>query len=223
MQRKIVSLVSVFLVVVLCQSCATQENSLKAEAPHPGTLNSEVKPSAGVSSEVPIAAVPGVKVGDNLAAKFSKIKVKDSKLKAKTLSSVASNKNTLLVMVKPGCIFCESLLAVMDTVKPNIKPQVVFVLDAEHATEQDFKQKQAAHSKVKGIWIYDYENKFHEDLGMTSYPRLLYVNSKQVVVQSQVGLVLPTDPKAQEQLKKEQFPVVLQKLSQSTIAWMESL
>jgi hypothetical protein len=125
--------------------------------------------------------------------------------------------------MKPGCIFCESLLAVMDTLNPTIKPQVLMVLDAAHASEKEFKGKYNAHSKIKATWLYDYENKFHDELSMSSFPRLLYLDSKQVVIKNQVGLVLPPDPKEQEALKGEQFPIVLQKLSQTTVAWMQGL
>jgi hypothetical protein len=125
--------------------------------------------------------------------------------------------------VKPGCIFCESLVAVLDTLQPTVKPQMIFVLDASHATADEFKQKYNSHSKIKATWVYDYDNKFHDELGMDSFPRLVYLDSKQTVVQNQVGLVLPLDPKEQEALKKEQFPVVLQKLSETTVAWMQGL
>ncbi len=219
MKKKLISLVSVITVMVLCQACALQKNDLRAEAPDPNKI--EAKPSAGVSTEVPGTAE--IKIGDNLAKQISTIKVKDTRLKTKNLSSLVNNKNTLLVLVKPGCVFCESLLAVLDTLKPTIKPQLVFVLDGAHATQDEFKQKYNSHSKIKAIWVYDYENQFHNELGMVSFPRFLYIDSKQTVVQSQIGLVLPKDPKEQEDLKKEPFPVALQKLSQTTVAWMQSL
>ncbi len=218
--KKFISLVSVFTVVVLCQACASQKNDLRAETPKANEVKAEA-PAAGVTTEVP--GTTEIKVGDNLAPQISRIKVKDTKMKVKQLSSLVANKNTLLILVKPGCIFCESLMAVIDSLKPTIKPQMIFILDAAHATAEEFKQKYISHSKIKATWVYDYENKFHEELGMNSFPRLLYIDSKQVVVQSQIGLVLPKDPKEQEELKKEQFPVVLQKLSQTTVAWMQSL
>jgi hypothetical protein len=55
MKKKFISLVSVITVMVLCQACASQKNELRAE----------VKPTAGVTTEVPGAAE--VKVGDSLA------------------------------------------------------------------------------------------------------------------------------------------------------------
>ncbi len=219
MKKKFISLVSVITVVVLCQACALQKNDLRAEGLNPNNIKTEAKPNTGVTTEVPGAAE--IKVGDNLAPQISNIKV--NRLKTKKLSSLVNNRNTLLVLVKPGCVFCESLLAVVDTLKPTIKPQLIFVLDAAHATESEFKQKYNSHYKIKALWVYDYENKFHDELGMGSFPRFLYIDSKQVVVQSQIGLVLPKDPKEQEDLKKESFPVALQKLSQTTVAWMQSL
>ncbi len=234
MKKKFVNLVSVITVVVLSQACASQKNDLRAEAPsgistevpnipspHPDNIKMEAKPNSGVTTEVPGAAE--IKVGDNLTKQISKIKVKDTKLKTRELSSLVSNKSTLLILVKPGCIFCESLLAVLATLQPTVKPQMIFVLDGAHATAEEFKQKYNSHSKIKALWVYDYDSKFHDELGMNSFPRLLYLDSKQTVIENQVGLVLPKDPKEQEALKKEQFPIVLQKLSETTVAWMQGL
>lgn len=220
--KKLLSLISIVTVVILSQACASQKNDLRAEAPHPSTIKAEAKPNSGVSTELPGEEVE-LKAGDNIAKQISKIKVKDLKSKTKDLSTLVANKNTLLILVKPGCIFCESLLAVMDTLNPIIKPQVLMVLDAAHATEKEFKDKYNGHSKIKATWLYDYDNKFHDELSMSSFPRLLYLDSKQTVIKNQIGLVLPVDPQEQEALKKDQFPIVLQKLSQTTVAWMQSL
>lgn len=221
MKKKFLSLISIVTVVILSQACASQKQDLRAEAPHPSTIKAEAKPTSGVTTEVP--GEYEITVGDNLTKQIAGIKVKDIKMKTKDLSTLVSNKNTLLILVKPGCVFCESLLAVMDTLNPTIKPQVFFILDEAHATEKEFKEKYNSHSKIRATWIYDYENKFHDKLAMSSFPRLLYIDSKQTVIHNQVGLVLPEDPEQKEALKKEAFPIVLQKLSQTTVAWMQSL
>lgn len=203
-------LVYIVLVFVLSQACSRSE--LKAQKLQP-------VPEQGVSTEVPTLEKKEIKVGDNLTKIISKIKVKDSKLHEKSLSSMLSNREAILILVKPGCIFCESLLAVMNSQKTEIKAQLFFVLDAAHAKKEEFKEKLGNNKNINAEWIYDIDNKFHDELGMDSFPRILYLDKKQTVVEHQVGLRLPEN---KDELKDKEFPVVLQKLSLTTVAWLQS-
>ncbi|MFN9956007.1 MAG: hypothetical protein ACK55I_23170, partial [bacterium] len=68
--------------------------------------------------------------------------------------------------------------------------------------------------------VYDKDSKLNTELGLVSFPRLVYINKNLEVVRNQVGLVVPAN---KEKLENEPFPVILQKLSEETVAWMQSL
>jgi thioredoxin-related protein len=161
-----------------------------------------------------------MKEGDNIAARLKKINVYDLKNKKKNLHTLLAGKDSLLIMVKPGCIFCESMLAVMNTVKPIVRPSLFIALEGSHTTQEQFKEKYKKNSALKATWIYDQDGKLNSELGLVSFPRLVYINKNLEVVRNQVGLVVPAN---KEKLENEPFPVILQKLSEETIAWMQSL
>lgn len=212
MHLRILIIATVF---VFCQACSNA--SLHAEKSKPASDN-----LAKQNSLAPIDTKPSyeIKEGDNILAIVKQITVKDAKNKSRNLGGIFAGKNTLLVMVKPGCVFCESLLAVMNTTKPVVKPQLVIALDAAHATPEQFKEKVKLNKTLLATWVYDKDNKLSSNLGMGSFPRLVYLNAKTDVVRNQVGLVVPAD---KTKLEKEPFPVILQKLSEETIQWMQSL
>lgn len=205
------------IVFVFCQACSNA--SLKAEKSKPAVEG--IKQASPQSAELaPDVVTYEIKEGDNILTRVKKITVKDAKGKSKNLGDLFAGKDILLVMVKPGCVFCESMLAVMNTTKPVIKPTLVVALDASHTTMEQFKEKVKHNKDLKATWIYDQDNKLHSDLGLVSFPRLVHLNKKTEVVHNQIGLVVPAD---KGKLEGEPFPVILQKLSEETIRWMQSL
>lgn len=221
MERKFFNLVLVLFLSFTAQACSAEDTVKSTETT---TTTTKVEKTTASTTKTDSSTVASAKVelknGDNIASTIATIKVKDSKLKSKPLKSIVNNKDTLMVLVKPGCIFCESLLAVMDSLKPKIRPQVLFILDAAHASPKEFQDKAKKHAGLKGTWLYDYENRFHDSLGLASFPRILHIDAQQKVLSHQIGLKVPDN---QEALKTQPFPVVLQTLSQNTITWMSSL
>ncbi|MDA0771768.1 MAG: hypothetical protein O3C63_02375 [Cyanobacteria bacterium] len=204
-----IRLVFVVIVFVFLQAC--NRSQLKAENP----------PQEAEAVKTELAAEPiEIKVGDNLTEAFAKIKVKNSNLQVVDLSSVINNKSSVIIMVKPGCVFCESLLAIMNSQKIKTKPQIIIALDGAHANAEEFKTKFQKNKNIKADWIYDYTNQFHDELSISSFPRLLYLDKKQNVIENQIGLKLPEDKASLEGLE---FPVILQKLSIGTVDWIEKL
>ncbi|MBT6842830.1 MAG: hypothetical protein HOA17_03410 [Candidatus Melainabacteria bacterium] len=204
-----IRLVFVAMVFVFLQACNRSE--LKAENP--------IQEAEAVKTELPSEPIE-IKVGDNLTETLAKIKVKNSKLKVVNLSSIINDKSSMIILVKPGCVFCESLLAIMNSQKTKAKPQLIIALDGAHANAEEFKAKFKKNNNIKAEWIYDYTNKFHDELSMSSFPRLLYLDKKQNVIENQIGLKLPEDKASLEGLE---FPVILQKLSVGTVDWIEDL
>lgn len=213
MQFRLLLLVVVF---IFCQSCikaSFTEKKIEPEKPL-APANPNINP---LNDEIKLYEM---KEGENISARLKKIYVYDIKNKKKNLSSLFSGKDSLLILVKPGCIFCESMLAVMNTVKPTVRPNLYIALDGSHTTPEQFKEKHTKNSALKATWLYDKDGKLNSELGLVSFPRLIYINKKLDVVRSQVGLVVPAN---KEKLENEPFPVILQKLSEETVAWMQSL
>ncbi|MDD9897388.1 MAG: hypothetical protein OXU45_00145 [Candidatus Melainabacteria bacterium] len=207
-------IVSIILVLALMQSCSRSETQA-SKAPEPG------KQESGVSTEVPETAEPKeIAVGDDLSEILAGFQVKDSKNAIKNLSSVIGGKESLVILVKPGCVFCESLLAVMSSQKTKSDPRMIIVMDGAHATPEEFQAKRKKNSTIKAQWVYDFANKFHDELAMNSFPRLVHLDKKLNVIENQIGLRLPEDKASLEGLE---FPVVLQKLSLNTVDWIDSL
>ena len=97
---------------------------------------------------------------------------------------------------------------------------MIIVMDGAHTTVEEFHAKRKKNKSIKARWVYDFGNKFHDELAMNSFPRFLHLDKKYTVIESQVGLRLPDNRKVLEGLE---FPVVLQKLSVNTVDWIESL
>lgn len=213
MQLRILTLAVVF---IFCQSClkaSFTEKKLEQEKPL-------APPAPAINPLNQPAEIYEMKEGDNISARLKKINVYDIKNKKKNLHTLLAGKDSLLIMVKPGCIFCESMLAVMTTLNPTVRPNVFIALEGSHTTEEQFKEKYKKNSALKATWIYDKESKFNTELGLVSFPRLVYINKNLEVVRNQVGLVVPAN---KEKLENEPFPVILQKLSEETVTWMQSL
>jgi thioredoxin-related protein len=204
---------SVILVLILMQACSRSETQA-SKTPETN------KPETSPATELPEQEAQEATVGDDLSQLFSEFKVKDEKMSVKKLSSVIDNKESLIIFVKPGCVFCESLLAVMSSQKTKPGPKLIIAMDAAHAKPEEFQAKRKKNSEIKADWVYDFENKFHDRLAMNSFPRFLHLDKKLLVVENQIGLRLPENKAALEGLE---FPVVLQKLSLNTVDWIESL
>lgn len=205
-------IVSTIFVLVLMQACSR----LQTQA----SKNPKPSSEEGVSTEVPVTEPKEVAAGDNLNEILSKFKVKNDKMAIKDLTQIIDGKESLIILVKPGCVFCESLLAVMSSQKTKSDARMIIALDAAHASPEEFNEKRKKNSNIKADWVYDYENKFHDQLAMNSFPRFLHLDKKLNVVENQIGLRLPEDKASLEGLE---FPVVLQKLSLNTVDWIDSL
>lgn len=172
------------------------------------------------TSPTPQEEVKELEAGQDISETLSELKVKNLKSKEKDLGDLLGPDKTLFAVVKPGCIFCESMLAVVNSAKPKLKPKFIIVMDQSHAAFEDFKKKAEANKNIDAEWVYDINNDFHHKLGARSFPRLIVIDSKGTVIENQVGLVIPED---RESLEGKPMPEVLQKLSVETIKWMESL
>jgi len=112
------------------------------------------------------------------------------------------------------------MLAVVNSMKPEIRPKFIVVMDSSHAEFADFKKKADANKEINAEWVYDINNDFHHKLGAKSFPRLILIDSKATVIQNQVGLVIPEDRAV---LEGKAMPEALQILSLETIKWMKTL
>lgn len=172
------------------------------------------------SPEAPHEEVKELVAGQDISKTLSEIKIKTLKSKERDLKDLLGTDKTLFAVVKPGCIFCESMLAVVNSMKPDIKPKFIIVMDQSHSAFEDFKKKADANKEINAEWVYDINNDFHHKLGAKSFPRLIVVDSKGIVIENQVGLVIPED---KDGLEGKAMPEVLQVLSLETIKWMKSL
>jgi len=166
------------------------------------------------------AEVADLVTGQDISKELAGIRIKTSKDKEKNLKDVMGPDKTLFAVVKPGCIFCEAMLAVLSSTKPDVKPKLIFVMDKSHAGWDGFKKKANANKAIKAEWIFDKTDSFHHVLGAKSFPRLIVVDSKGIVIENQIGLVLPEDKSKLEGLA---MPEALQLLSLRTIEWMKGL
>lgn len=164
--------------------------------------------------------VPEIKVGDDLVKALADAPFKNTESKIFKLSSLIKNKKSLIILVKPGCIFCESMLAVANGIKPELKLQSFMILDSKHASLEDLKSKSTNYNNIGTTWFFDVNAVFQEKLGMQSYPRFIVVDEKGKIKQIQIGLVMPEDKKSLEQ---KEFNEVLQELAELTIGWMQGL
>lgn len=155
--------------------------------------------------------------GDSFKASFAAISVKDKKGKlAKVADFMNHKKNNIVLFVKKGCVFCDSLLAELGG--KSYKSNLILVTDKRHASFDEFVQKQKNNSSVDGTWLYDFEDKFAMDLKFHSFPTILVLDNNQKVIIHQSGLRMVDDP---NELQGLPFPKALAKLTKHTAKWMK--
>lgn len=194
------------------QAChAVMETSPAPE--QPAALPSILAPMAPPAQAITLEA------GLEIRSQFDKIRIKNLGGADQSLSQALDlKKTTIIALVKPGCIYCESLLAVLDGKRYKGKANIVFVLDAVHANQEEFKKKAKEHKKAASKWFYDYGNKFSDIYGITSFPQFIVVGKDGKVIKYQKGLVIPEN---RESLSGLDHAVILQTLSRSTVSWLE--
>ena len=210
---KLITIISISLVNI---SCSNAKDKLAMSQP---PAKPEIK-QAPIDTTKPEAEVAELKAGADISKEIAGISVKTLAGQTKKLKDVMGTDKTLFAVVKPGCIFCESFLAVVNSMKPKIKPKLIVVMDEAHGDIDDLKKKAAANKTINAEWIFDETNAFHDKLGAKSFPRLLVIDSKGIVIENQIGLVVPKD---KADLEGKPMPEVLQKLSLTTIDWMKGL
>lgn len=164
--------------------------------------------------------LPELKVGDSLKEIIKTTQMKNLKGKEKSLKDFMGSEKTLIAIVKPGCIYCESMLAIKGTTGITTKPKFLVVLDSSHAEFKDFKEKHKKFKAAGGEWLFDINNDMETKFGINSYPRFLLIDKEGNLEQIQTGLVLPEN---KENLEGKSFPEILQSLSEETMNWMSTL
>lgn len=160
-----------------------------------------------------------MEVGMNLKEVFSKVVGQNEDGKMQNLADLlSSSKRNVIALVKPGCIYCESWLALMKANNHKIDANIIYLLDAKHAEFEEFIEKVERSKTAKGKWFYDLHNSLHDEFGVNSFPRFLVLDKKGVLMHEQKGLVLPEN---RESLRDMEMPLILQKLSKETITWLE--
>jgi thiol-disulfide isomerase/thioredoxin len=206
-----------FLLLIISQSCSLINSDIAASQGKPN-LKSTTKQ---VSDTVPGEEQSKYKEGDNLSKFLRTTKVRDRSLKIKNLVDfVDQGKKTVFIAVKPDCVFCETLLATMQdySSKTKFKQKIVFFTDVKHASVDAFLKKSNEYSQIPATWIYDDQNKLAETFVLSAFPRFLIIDAKHKLVKDQRGLVPPAN---RESLKGLEIPVILQKISESTIDWLK--
>lgn len=210
--KKALKLIAIVLISVLNISCSKANKEIAmSRAPEKKTQTQEGKETETHKE---------LKSGADISKEISSIKIKTLKNKTKDLEDLMGSDKTLFMIIKPGCIFCESLITILNSTKPEIKAKQIMVLDSAHTDFEAFKKKAESGKNIDADWIYDYENAFHDRLGARSFPRLIVVDSKGTVIENQIGLVVPKD---QDQLTGKPMAEVLQILSLETVKWMRGL
>ena len=199
------------LAVAFLPACSKQEKV--AEKPK----QEDHKPDA---TEGEKEALPEFKVGDNILSILKSTKVKNVKGKTKSLKNFLGNEKTLITVVKPGCVFCESMLAIKSATGVTTKAKFLVVLDSSHGDFDTFKDKHEKFKSAGGEWLYDINNYTHDKLGISSYPRFLLIDKKGNIEEYQTGLFMPEDKTS---LEGKAFPEVLQRLSEETMRWMSQV
>ena len=164
--------------------------------------------------------LPVLKIGDNLKQIINTTKVKNLKGKEKPLKDFLGSEKTIIAIVKPGCIYCESMLAIKGATGSKTKSKFLVILDSSHADFKAFKEKHKKFEAAGGEWLFDINNDMETKFGVNSYPRFMLINKEGDLEQLQIGLILPEN---KEELEGKSFPEVLQKLSEETMNWMSNL
>lgn len=155
--------------------------------------------------------------GTDLSSHFSKIKVKDTNGKAHSLSDYGSkDKDTMIVFVKKGCVFCNALLATMGG--KSFPTELLIMTDEKHSDFEEFQEKSKEYKNIKATWLYDHENKFKSEFGFSGFPTFLAFDKDQKVLVNQVGLIMVDDPQT---LREVEFPIALKLLSENSVEWMQ--
>ena len=217
-----------FLLLIISQSCSLINSDIAASQGKPKlkSTTKQAPDSTKANPASPASTVPGeeqskYKEGDNLSKFLRTTKVRDRSLKVKNLVDfVDQGRKTVFIAVKPDCVFCETLLATMQdyTSKTKFKQKIVFFTDAKHASVDAFLKKSNEYSQIPATWIYDDQNKLAETFVLSAFPRFLIIDAKHKLVKDQRGLVPPAN---RESLKGLEIPVILQKISESTIDWIK--
>jgi thioredoxin-related protein len=164
--------------------------------------------------------LPVLKAGDNLAEIIKTTKIKNTSNKIKPLKDFFGPEKTLIAVVKPGCIYCESLLSIKGTTGVKSKAKFLVVLDASHADYKTFKEKYNHYKSAGGEWLLDVNDDFKKKFGVNSYPRFLLIDKNGTLEQIQIGLFMPAN---KAELEGKSFPEILQKLSEETLRWMSGI
>lgn len=195
------------LTVLLSQGCSLANINAKEEAVVPLDATTTIKPE-------------DIKEGDNISKILASITVQDSSGKKKAFKSYVNNKESVVIFVKPGCVFCESFEAILDSTKPKIRPNLVMVMDSSHAALKDLNESKKKHPNIKATWLYDNQDSFKKTLGVTAFPKFIHVDKNGKLLHLKNGLIVPEN---NEELKTLPFAEILQKLSLNTVSWLGSL
>lgn len=195
------------LTVFLSQSCSLANINAKEEVVVPLDATTTIKPE-------------DIKEGDNISKILASITVQDSSGKKKAFKSYVNNKESVVIFVKPGCVFCESFEAILDSTKPKIRPNLVMVMDSSHAALKDLNEAKKKHPNIKATWLYDNQDSFKKTLGVTAFPKFIHVDRNGKLLHLKNGLIVPEN---NEELKTLPFAEILQKLSLNTVSWLGSL
>ncbi len=213
---------SKLLVLALLFSVQACQAVLDTAAPAPEEAPAQQELSAP-SILAPTPAAPPqpitIEPGLDLRSELDKIRVKNVSGADQSFNqAIDSKKTTIIALVKPGCIYCESLLAVLRGARYKGKANIVFVLDSTHANTEEFKKKANDNKKLGHRWLYDYSNKFTDTFAVTAFPQFIVMGRDGKVIKHQKGLVLPEN---KESLANSDYAVVLQTLARSTVSWLE--
>lgn len=205
MMRRVFVLV---FTVLLSQACSLANINAKEEA--------VVPLDAATAAKSP----EDIKEGDNISKILASISVQDSSGKNKSFKSFTNNKESVIIFVKPGCVFCESFEAILDSTKPKIRPSLVMVMDSAHASLKDLNESKKKHPNIKAIWLYDNKDNFKKTLGVVAFPKFIHIDKNGKLLHMKNGLIVPEN---NEELKTLPFAEILQKLSLNTVSWLGSL
>jgi thioredoxin-related protein len=214
---KLIKLLALFIIISTNISCTADNVGIS-------TLPEEVAPAEEVKeTEAEKYSAETDKediVGKDVSKELSEISVKLTNGKTKTLLELLDSRKTVVILVKPGCSFCESFLAVMNSSSPKIKTKLMVIMDKAHSSWDTFQKKAQDNSAIKAEWVYDEESLFKSKLAVKSFPRFIVLDKKGVVEAQQIGLLIPEDKSV---LDGKTMPEAIQILSLGTIDWIKGL
>lgn len=221
------NLLLILLLIITCQSCtAKKDSSPKAKSEPAGTVTSAkteneklIELAKNLKREEDDAGRNLISANQNVAALLDEFKVKTTKNKTVKLATMLdSKKDTILVMVKNGCVYCDALLANMAGKK--YKSKILLITDQYHASYEGFVAKAKENKAIKGVeWVYDFENVMGRELQVQSTPTSIVFDKDKNLTEEKVGLVMLDDPEA---LKGQPFPIALKLLADNTVSWLQN-